>query len=772
MRPALAIAAVLALLVALVLAVVAAMGPEEPLPDFAVLTPAEAPELAAAVEGGWFFRWVLPELEAKVEVAVGPGARGERRIAVASWPLSQELAPLVADLPVGGDAETLRFAGIEYAAAGISVALRLPTAGNSGSRSDKGPDNGSQGGRATPEWLVLSRTGEDAAHLVSGLLASMATGRYRPMEAVDYLLRESPWLERKGRWLRGEEGWEVDPAHDDDGFARRRRWFHSLSPVVGEHLTLLVPPGRQGDGALRRLLAELDRAVAEMAGRIPLSPEQLGHPLIAVEDDFPSQVRHTGRLGEAVRGGPADLHLVYHPDDLYAYRHALALLLVERSGRLSDLPPWLARGAALWLSGDWFGRPYGEWLPAIAATGMLPDAATLLAESEQRDGSAPLWTPAAAAVVHRLPGETLAAKRGELPTRAALAHLLGKIQDEAGTSRAPAGANGPTPFLRGVSLAMLNTLDGGYHAPSVDERLRRLEALGANAVALMPFASQRDPRQPELRFLNHQPTAETDIGTLHAARRAHAQGMRVLWKPHLWVGHHSWPGEVAMTSDEDWHSWWASYRRYILHHAFLAAWSESEIFSVGVELAKTLGQEAEWRRLIADVRRFFPGQVTYASNWYGGLEDVGFWDALDAVGVDAYYPLAEGADATPEELALGARQAVAGLAEAARRHGKPVLLTEVGFAARRGAWVEPHDEGGELSTAHQAAAYRALLDALGRPPWLAGAFVWKAFSGPTHRGEVADFRFLDRPAETEIQRWFQAQDSTGSVATARETWMP
>ena len=374
------------------------------------------------------------------------------------------------------------------------------------------------------------------------------------------------------------------------------------------------------------------------------------------------------------------------------------------------------------------------------------------------------WTPAAAAVVDGLRGDTLAAKLVRVPGAPAVAALLARAERRAtatplAVASSPGASAPPAPrprprFLRGVSLAMLNRLDGGYHAPALDARLDRFVALGADAVSLMPFAFQRDPHRPALAFLNRRPESETDVGLVHAARRAHVHALRVLWKPHLWVAGRSWPGEVAMRDVAAWRAWWAGYRRYILHHAFLAAWSRAELFSVGVELTATLDHEAEWRRLIADVRRLYPGEVTYSANWGGDLDRVRFWDALDLVGVDAYYPLATSPQATPEELARGAGEVVAGLAREAAKADRPLLLTEVGFAARHGAWVDPHLEGGDVDEADQAAAFHALLGALGRPPWLAGVFVWKAFSAPSERGPRADFRFLDRRAEEEVRRYF------------------
>ena len=47
-------------------------------------------------------------------------------------------------------------------------------------------------------------------------------------------------------------------------------------------------------------------------------------------------------------------------------------------------------------------------------------------------------------------------------------------------------------------------------------------------------------------------------------------------------------------------------------------------------------------------------------------------------------------------------------------------------------------------------------NAAGQPAWLAGGFVWKAFSGGPERRDRADFRFLGRPAEQEVRRWFGA----------------
>src|SRR5207253_11078675 len=111
---------------------------------------------------------------------------------------------------------------------------------------------------------------------------------------------------------------------------------------------LRVPLADKGRPELFRLATELDRALSEMAPRVPVA---LTSPVtVVVEPDYSAQGRHTGEIGEAVRGRRADLHLVFHPDDLPAYRYALVGLLLDRPGIAWQLPMEIAHRGALWLS--------------------------------------------------------------------------------------------------------------------------------------------------------------------------------------------------------------------------------------------------------------------------------------------------------------------------------------------------------------------------------------------------------------------------------------
>src|SRR3989442_847466 len=70
---------------------------------------------------------------------------------------------------------------------------------------------------------------------------------------------------------------------------------------------------------------------------------------------------------------------------------------------------------------------------------------------------------------------------------------------------------------------------------------------------------------------------------------------------------------------------------------------------LGSELSWSQGRGERWRALIAKVRRAFPGELTYSANW-DDYENVGFWDALDLVGLSGYYELAPTPGASTDVL--------------------------------------------------------------------------------------------------------------------------
>jgi hypothetical protein len=184
--------------------------------------------------------------------------------------------------------------------------------------------------------------------------------------------------------------------------------------------------------------------------------------------------------------------------------------------------------------------------------------------------------------------------------------------------------------------------------------------------------------------------------------------------------------------------------------------------------------ERHWRDLIAETRQHYEGPLTYAAN-FDQVADVGFWDALDAVGVNAYYSLSRFGLAGPdldEELASSWREIAAELAPLG--HGSesdassaplPLVFLELGWTRKAGSTVRPfsyhrievletvgQQPDGEvpLTCVHWATqpedrgervrALRALLRVVreGALPQLRGFMLWKLTTLPQHR-EVEPF---------------------------------
>jgi hypothetical protein len=257
---------------------------------------------------------------------------------------------------------------------------------------------------------------------------------------------------------------------------------------------------------------------------------------------------------------------------------------------------------------------------------------------------------------------------------------------------------------------------------------------------------------------------ETDSGLVATARLARRRGIHVLLKPHVWV-RGSEPDRITRADDAAWERWFASYRRFIVHYAELAEAESIEALCIGTELSgSTVEREADWRRVIAAVRAVYHGRLTYAANWYQEFETIRFWDALDFVGIQAYFPLAEREGATVEQLVAGWRPHFEAIERVHEGTGKPVVFTEVGYRSVPDAavkpWVWPSrrgDAGETPDPAAQARAYEAFFRVFWKEPWVAGAYVWKWFPGegtPREEANGTGFSPRGKPAERVMAAWY------------------
>jgi len=351
--------------------------------------------------------------------------------------------------------------------------------------------------------------------------------------------------------------------------------------------------------------------------------------------------------------------------------------------------------------------------------------------------------------------------------RSAWQHSLAPPSGAAGQSGQAALPLPGGRFHRGM---VIETHVGEHDHPAGPRTLRTLAALGVDAVQVVPFAYQPDIEKPELRFRD---LTDRQVVFIH---EAHAQGMAVLLKPHIWSRQFwgpqaRWHGDLRMQSEADWQRWFTAYRRYILHYARIAENTGCEGFSIGLEYVQaTRERPADWQALAAAVRAVYHGPITYGANLHGEAEEITFWEDLDWIGVNVYPRLAAAPGADVDALVRGYAPTVELLARLAARHRRPVLITEIGFPSVRGAAIEPWawpDGGDIVDLAEQERAYESTFRALSDQPWLAGLYFWKwPIDGTGGGPDDPEYTPLGKPAAQVLARHYRARRAAAALVDA------
>lgn len=311
--------------------------------------------------------------------------------------------------------------------------------------------------------------------------------------------------------------------------------------------------------------------------------------------------------------------------------------------------------------------------------------------------------------------------------------VLAALLADAGS--VPSAAPRDGTLVRGMTISC-QTWGREWGTDGFAIELDRLRELGVNWVAIHPYAGIRGDGALEWRDLD--PAAPPDW-IARPIREAHARGMSILVVPHVaqWGSPWEYRGEIEFADAAAVERFFADYTRWISAVAACARGADG--FAIASELDRLSGHEDRWRRVIADVRAVTDSRLTWAASW-NCYRDVNFWDALDCIGIQAYFPLSTAEDPGVAELRAAWVPILSDLRALHERTGKPVVFTELGYnrslASAREPWAYPQ-ESGELAARAEALQVRCLSTALGaieaESDWLRGAILWKWFVGSARR---------------------------------------
>ncbi len=338
------------------------------------------------------------------------------------------------------------------------------------------------------------------------------------------------------------------------------------------------------------------------------------------------------------------------------------------------------------------------------------------------------------------------------------------------TSASPSGPAGYDKPMKGMTYAAWQ--DDIYGLSKSKSSLDDLRATGADYVALI--VTQYVPGITGSSVDPSLDQTASNASLITAIQDIHARGMKVLLKPHVDINGGTWRGDFY-PADLD--AWVNSYIAFITGYAQMAMTHGVELFCVGTEFKRLTDHAREpngesgilltkWTQIINAVKAVYPSgptrKLVYAANSnypQDEFSQVQFWDQLDYVGLNAYFPLTGWDNPTVDELKKAWSNNREGknpleIAAAWRKHtGKPVILTELGYRSFDGANKAPHDfvSIGSPNNTEQDRCYQAAFAAWNHRPWMEGIFWW-------HWDP-----YLQSGAETSVRTYYTPMDKPASA---------
>lgn len=281
--------------------------------------------------------------------------------------------------------------------------------------------------------------------------------------------------------------------------------------------------------------------------------------------------------------------------------------------------------------------------------------------------------------------------------------------------------------------------------------------INANYAAIMPFGFIKDLKHPKIAFnTDRQWFGETKSGAKQYAEQLKIKGIKIMLKPQIWVWRGEFTGYIKMETEVDWKTLEEAYSKFILEYADLANEINAELFCIGTELELFVENRPKyWDNLITEIKKRYKGKLTYAANW-DEFKRTPFWNRLDFIGVDAYFPVSISKTPTVEECLKGWNAHKETIKGMSLKYNKPILFTEFGYRSVDFSGKEPWRSDRSMTSVNleaQTNTTKALFDTFWKEEWFAGGFIWKWYHDHETSGGKNNSRFTpqNKPVEELIK---------------------
>jgi hypothetical protein len=336
----------------------------------------------------------------------------------------------------------------------------------------------------------------------------------------------------------------------------------------------------------------------------------------------------------------------------------------------------------------------------------------------------------------------------------------------------------PTGFIKSISWGYPGN-KGQYQGDASADSMKKLAETNANWVCISFVAEMNKPGDTTIIWTGPDANIVSDSEIQRAIGLARQNNLKIILKPMVNIRDGTWRALIDFRTPDNkidtqsWDKWWANYGEFILHYAKIAQETHCEMLCLGCEMGSTERYGKKWRDLIAEVRKVYTGFLTYSAN-HGNEDRIGWWDAIDIIGMSGYYPVGiDNPAQTPNDLSTvpPAESSVEAmknkwlpikkkLGYVSKQVNRPLFFIEIGVCSARGfaaaPWTHPQKDA-TFDGNEQARFYQAVMEAFWDEPWFVG-FSW--WDWPANLYSLNDaktdtgFCIYGKPAEKLIKEWY------------------